>query len=123
LLAGVVYQAAGPPSSRATKQPGHQAAGPPSSRATKQPGHQAAPSDPHATPAAARGRRPDSGQRTLARVVSWPVTLRRVRGWLAPWVVLRRWWRAWSTAPPPVQLGLLLDTAHAGQPLYLYIPP
>ncbi|HEX5882333.1 MAG TPA: IS701 family transposase [Actinomycetota bacterium] len=90
---------------------------------TKQPGHQAAPSDPHATPAAARGRRPDSGQRTLTRVVSWPVTLRRVRGWLTPWVVLRRWWRAWSTAPPPVQLGLLLDTAHAGQPLYLYIPP
>ena len=28
-----------------------------------------------------------------------------------------------STAPPPAQLRLLLDTAHAGQPLHLYLPP
>ena len=33
-------------------------------------------------------------------LASWPVTLRRVRGWLTPWVVLGRCWRAWSTAPP-----------------------
>ena len=40
-----------------------------------------------------------------------------------PMGVLGRWWRAWSTAPPPVQLRLLLDTAQAGQPLHLYLPP
>jgi hypothetical protein len=56
-------------------------------------------------------------------VVAWPVTLRRVRGWLTPWVVLGRWWRAWSTGPPPAQLRLLLDTAHAGRPLHLYLSP
>jgi hypothetical protein len=46
-----------------------------------------------------------------------------VRGWLTPWVVLERWWRAWSSAPPPAQLRLLLDRAHAGQPLRLHLPP
>ena len=56
-------------------------------------------------------------------MVAWPVTLRRVRGWLTPWVVLGRWWRSWSTAPPPAQLRQLLDRAHAGQPLHLYLPP
>jgi hypothetical protein len=56
-------------------------------------------------------------------VVAWPVTLRRVRGWLTPRVVLERWWRAWSPTAPPLQLRLLLDATHAGQPLYLYLPP
>jgi hypothetical protein len=56
-------------------------------------------------------------------VVAWPVTLRRVRAWLTPWVVLGRWWRAWSTAPPPTQLRSLLDAAHAGRPLHLYLLP
>jgi hypothetical protein len=56
-------------------------------------------------------------------VVAWPVTLRRVRAWLTPWVVLGRWWRAWSPAAPPFQLRLLLDAAHAGRPLHLYLPP
>jgi hypothetical protein len=36
--------------------------------------------------------------------------------------VLARWWRAWSTGPPPLQLRLLLDSAQAGQPLHLYLP-
>jgi hypothetical protein len=55
--------------------------------------------------------------------VAWPVTLRRVRGWLTPWVVLGRCWRAWSGAPPPLQLRLLLDSAHAGRPLHPYLSP
>jgi hypothetical protein len=55
--------------------------------------------------------------------VPWPVALRRVRGWLTPWVVLRRCWQAWSTKAPPFQLRLLLDAAHAGRPLHLYLPP
>jgi DDE superfamily endonuclease len=84
-----------------------------------------APSPPDAQPASAgaRGGGPASTPSRSGAVVAWPVTLRRVRGWLTPWVVLGRWWRAWSTAPPPAQLRLLLDTAHAGQPLHLYPPP
>jgi hypothetical protein len=31
---------------------------------------------------------------------SWPQALRRVRGWLAPWVLLGRCWSGWSTGPP-----------------------
>jgi hypothetical protein len=80
---------------------------------------------PEAQPASAgaRGRPPASSASLPGGVVAWPVTLRRVRGWLTPWVVLGRWWRAWSGAPPPLQLRLLLDSAHAGQPLHLYLPP
>jgi len=82
---------------------------------------------PPSLPPPPRGPRGGSGpatnQRLTGGVVAWPVTLRRVRGWLTPWVVLGRWWLAWSSAPPPAQLRLLLDTAHAGQPLHLYLPP
>ena len=56
------------------------------------------------------------------RPVSWPVTLRRVRGWLDPWTCLWRWWRAWSTAPPPPELQVLLDSVGQGRPLKLYLP-
>jgi hypothetical protein len=69
------------------------------------------------------GRRPASNAHAPGGVVAWPVTLRRVRSWLIPWVVLERWWRAWSPAPPPAQLRLLLDTVGAGRPLHLYLPP
>jgi len=54
-------------------------------------------------------------------VVPWPVTLRRVRGWLVPWTFLWRWWQAWSSAPPPPELQASLDTVRAGQPLRLYL--
>jgi hypothetical protein len=40
------------------------------------------------------GRGPASAAARPATVVAWPVTLRRVRGWLTPWVVLGRWWLA-----------------------------
>jgi hypothetical protein len=33
--------------------------------------------------------------------VCWPVALRKVRGWLEPWLMLARYWRAWSSLPPP----------------------
>ena len=69
------------------------------------------------------GRRPVSNAHTPGGVVAWPVTLRRVRGWLTPRVVLERWWRAWSPTPPPLQLRLLLDMVGAGRPLHLYLPP
>jgi hypothetical protein len=84
-----------------------------------------APAEPQAT--APRGPRGGSGPATKTSgyhvVVSWPVALRRVRGWLTPWVALGRWWRGWSPASPPAQLRLLLDAAHAGRPLHLYLSP
>ena len=51
-------------------------------------------------PRACDGRRP---------TISWPVALRRVQAWLAPWTFLWRWWRAWSTDPPPAELQALID--------------
>jgi hypothetical protein len=53
--------------------------------------------------------------------VSWPVTVRQVRGWLAPWHLLGRCWRAWSSRPPPAELQALLDAVGAGRPLYLFL--
>jgi hypothetical protein len=48
---------------------------------------------------------------------SWPVDLREVKRWLDPWVMLWRFWRAWSNAPPPPALQALLDAVGSGQPL------
>ena len=53
--------------------------------------------------------------------VSWPVTVRQVRSWLAPWHFLHRCWRAWSSQPPPTELQALLDAVSAGRPLYLFL--
>jgi hypothetical protein len=52
--------------------------------------------------------------------VCWPVALRAVRGWLEPWIMLRRFWRAWSEQPPPPLLQRLLDQLGQGQGLFLY---
>lgn len=51
--------------------------------------------------------------------VSWPRTLRAVRAWLEPWIMLRRYWRAWSEHPPPDPLQGILDAVAHGQPLSL----
>lgn len=58
-----------------------------------------------------KGRRPQ---------VSWPMALRAVRGWLEPWIMLRRYWRAWSEQPPPPLLQSLLEQLGRGQRLFLY---
>ncbi len=42
-------------------------------------------------------------------VVTWPQALRRVRAWLEPYLLLRRYWQAWSVKPPPQRLQRLLD--------------
>lgn len=52
--------------------------------------------------------------------LSWPVALRAVRGWLEPWIMLWRFWRAWSEQPPPSLLQCLLDQLGRGQGLFLY---
>src|SRR5262245_36154119 len=50
----------------------------------------------------------------------WPKAIRAVRGWLTPSIVLQRWWRAWSNAPPPPELQALIDAVTTGQTLNLY---
>lgn len=53
--------------------------------------------------------------------LTWPMTLRSVRAWLEPAIMLRRYWFAWSTRPPPPQLQALLDSVWQGNGIYLYI--
>lgn len=55
--------------------------------------------------------------------VCWPQALPAVRGWLEPWVLLQRYWHAWSKAPPPLALQHLLDWLEKGNALFLYQPP
>lgn len=52
--------------------------------------------------------------------VSWPSALRAVRGWLEPWIMLRRYWHGWSSQPPPPSLQLLLSWLERGQTVSLY---
>jgi hypothetical protein len=54
--------------------------------------------------------------------LSWPLALRQVQSWLNPWVMLWRFWRAWSKAPPPPQLQALLDAVGGGHSLNVYGP-
>jgi hypothetical protein len=53
--------------------------------------------------------------------LSWPRALRKVRSWLAPYVMLMRYWRAFSGMPPPAELRRLLEQLFAGRGLYLYV--
>lgn len=52
--------------------------------------------------------------------ISWPKALRAMRAWLEPWVLLRRYWRAWSALPPPPLLQCLFEQLGRGQGLFLY---
>ena len=61
------------------------------------------------------------GQRRSPRPpVSWPVALRSVRAWLEPWMLLGRYWRAWSDLPPPSALQRLLEWLWEGHPIDCY---
>lgn len=51
----------------------------------------------------------------------WPETLRAVRGWLEPRIMLNRYWRAFCRKPPPPELKALLEWVFSGQGLYLYV--
>src|SRR5690242_5398677 len=46
------------------------------------------------------GRRPN---------LAWPQALRQVRAWLEPYILLKRYWQAFSPLPPPLPLQHLLD--------------
>jgi hypothetical protein len=52
--------------------------------------------------------------------VSWPVALRAVRGWLEPWIMLRRSWSGWSPLPPPPALQFLLSWLEQGHAISFY---
>jgi len=41
---------------------------------------------------------------------------------LEPWLMLGRYWRAWSQRPPPPELEALLAWIQRGFPIYLYEP-
>ncbi len=73
-----------------------------------------------APPAAPPGAWPAAALRSTRPNVAWPVAVRRVQAWLYPWTLLRRWWRAWTTAPPPPLLQALLDRLWLGLPLDCY---
>src|SRR5215213_5934924 len=67
------------------------------------------------------GKEPDDDDEKEQEIPpSWPVALRGVRGWLDPWVMLWRYWRAWSKAPPPPQLRALLDAVGKGHSRSMY---
>ncbi len=61
------------------------------------------------------------GEKSKPPVVSWPEALRWVRAWLEPWVMLWRYWTAYSNLPPPPQLKALLEWVFSGRGLYLYV--
>jgi hypothetical protein len=52
---------------------------------------------------------------------SWPRVLRRVRAWLEPYVMLWRYWRAFTDKDPPEELRVLLERVFSGEGLYLYV--
>jgi len=49
----------------------------------------------------------------------WPPLLRPVRAWLDPRLSLARWWRAWSSRPPPHPPGELIEAVASGRRLDL----
>lgn len=59
-------------------------------------------------------------KRDTRPTLSWPEALRQIRAWLEPYLMLKRYWQAWSREPPPRQLQQLLDWLFEGKPIYLY---
>ncbi len=55
--------------------------------------------------------------------VSWPQALRRMRGWLAPWMWLQRLLARVVDKRAARQLQQALEWVGVGQPIYLYLPP
>jgi hypothetical protein len=56
----------------------------------------------------------------MKRPLSWPQALRKVRSWLQPYVMLLRYWRAYTDLPPPKELQRLLDRLFRAEGVYLY---
>jgi hypothetical protein len=80
--------------------------------------HENSPTLAAKTQEAERGKR-SAGQPKPPHL-SWPLALRKVRAWLEPYVMLIRYWRAFSDLPPPPELRALLEWVFSGRGLYLY---
>ncbi len=52
--------------------------------------------------------------------LTWPLALRQVRAWLEPFIMLNRYWRAFSPLPPPLSLQHLLDWLWHGNGINFY---
>lgn len=63
------------------------------------------------------GKRKTKKSRLL---LCWPEALRRIRTWLEPYIMLWRYWKAYSAKPPPEELKVLLELLFSGRGLYLY---
>ena len=66
------------------------------------------------------------GEKSLAATLasparSWPSALRQVRSWLEPAIMLKRYWRAYSPAPPPPALQELLERLWRGTGINVYV--
>ena len=68
------------------------------------------------------GKKKQAGAGRSARGCAGQPRCGMVRAWLEPWIMLRRYWRAWSLLPPPPALQALLAWVQHGLPLYLYEP-
>src|SRR5258708_22954510 len=66
-----------------------------------------------------RGKKISEGKGVRPQM-SWPMALRAVRGWLEPWIMLRRYWHGWSQLPPPPALQFLLGWLERGHSIALY---
>jgi hypothetical protein len=53
--------------------------------------------------------------------LSWPRALRKIRSWLQPYVMLLRYWRAYTELPPPKEFQALLGRLFSAEGLYLYV--
>jgi hypothetical protein len=71
------------------------------------------------TASAGMGKKISEGKGVRPQV-SWPMALRAVRGWLEPWIMLRRYWHGWSQLPPPPAVQLLLSRLEQGHAISLY---
>ena len=65
-------------------------------------------------------RKKSSGETRVRPLISWPVALRAVCGWLEPYIMLRRYWKGWSPLPPPPELQFLLRRLEQGHAISLY---
>lgn len=52
--------------------------------------------------------------------LTWPEALRQVRSWLEPAIMLKRYWCAYSLAPPPFALQELLGWLRQGNGINVY---